>query len=594
MPAQGLSQPAPGEEETRRARRVRAWPQRVGRWARRVDRIELALLVAFCALGSWVAVVDAVHAACGHLLWTGTAGVYLQDEMQYLAWIRDASRHVLVSDMFMVHGTAHDYLQPLVAISGGLVVLGMAPSLALELWQPLAVIAALAAVWWLIHRLVEGVGRRRAALALALFGGAVATHPDLWLPFWCWGYPFGLFALAGAIWALAICARERPSGRARLAAAALGGLAAWLHPWQGETLILILLGGLWLSRRAFWGPRPVVDLRCATWVLCATALPLGYYAALGLLDPAWRRGAAVGASAPSAWLLALDLAPLGIPALLGYRRRVATRLDLLVRCWPPAALTVLAVDLLGLGSTPTHALLGISVPLSVLAVVGCSELLGPADEPSRLAGLQLRAVGWLSHAVGLQPHGDGSPPVRGRRRSCDRARALAIVAIAAATLPVCASELAKSLPLISPRAANGNFISRGDAAALSYLARDPQRGAVLTDYGLGLLVPGITDRRTYLGDSYWTPDWDWRWRQVFRLLGGFMAPRQARAFVRSTGARFLLSGCRALRARAARRPALSPRALGSLRPLVVRARRFGCATLLVLRPGRPAFRSRAV
>jgi hypothetical protein len=521
-----------------------------------VDRVELALIAAFCAIAAWPATLDVIHAAGGRLLWTGTTGIYIQDDMQYLAWIKDASRHLLVSDMFVVHGTPHDFLQPLVALSGGLVALGMAPWLALELWQPVAVIVALVAVRWLIHRLLARPNQRRAALALALFGGAVATHPDLWLPFWSWGYPFGLIALAAMISALAICAGTAPNRRARLTAAGLALLGSWLHPWQGETLVLILLAGLGLSRRPGFIARlgrldstapPALDLRCAAWVICASALPLGYYAALGLLDEAWRRGATIGANAPSAWLVALYLAPLGLPALLGYRRAVAGRLDLLVRCWPPAALAVLIADLNGLGSTPTHAMLGISVPLGILAVAGVSE----ARIPSAL-----RTAAWIPSGL----------------RACARRRALAIMAVAAVTVPACAFEMAKALPLISPRADNGNFIAGGDAEALSYLARDRRRGAVLTDYGLGLLVPGQTGRRTYLGDTYWTPNSGWRGQQVFLLMGGYMAPRRARAFVRSTGATFVLSDCRS------RHP--PPR---SLAPLVARTRHFGCATLLVLR-----------
>jgi hypothetical protein len=189
----------------------------------------------------------------------------------------------------------------------------MAPWLALELWEPVAVIASLLAVRWLIHRLLRGRGQRRAALALALVGGAVASHPDLWLLFWSWGYPFGLLSLAAAISALAICARAHPSRRARIAAAGLALLCSWLHPWQGETLIVILLAGLWLSRRPRFRVRLALDLRAAVWVICAASLPLCYYAALGLLDPAWRRGAVIGANAPSAWFLALYLAPSASP-----------------------------------------------------------------------------------------------------------------------------------------------------------------------------------------------------------------------------------------------------------------------------------------
>ena len=53
-----------------------------------------------------------------HRVWTGTDGVYIVDQMQYLAWIRDASNHVLSSNLFVLRPTPHDYFQPAVADLG--------------------------------------------------------------------------------------------------------------------------------------------------------------------------------------------------------------------------------------------------------------------------------------------------------------------------------------------------------------------------------------------------------------------------------------------------------------------------------------------
>jgi hypothetical protein len=508
------------------ARLRRGWPERV-------DPIQATLLLAFCALAAWVPVVDLVRAGSTPLRWTHTIGTYVQDEMQYLAWIRDASRHVLVCDLFVLRPTPHDYLQPLIAISGGLVALGMAPWFALLVWQPLALLAVLAAVLALVRRALPGKGQRRAALALVLFAAAPGSHPDLWLAFWAWGYPFGLISLAGGIAALLICARPQPSARARLGAAALGLLAAWLHPWQGETLIVVLLAGLLLGRRA-GSRRPLaLERRCAALVIAACALPLLYYVGLDRLDSNWGFGASYSTAVPQAWKLALYLAPLGVPALLAYRRPCASRLELLLRCWPPAAIALLVLFALGLGGTPTHTLLGISVPLGILAVQGVSEL---------------PAFGAL----------------RGRR-------ALTVALVLAATVPGVQWQMSQAPARIGPSTRNGNFVSISDLRALSYLQRDPRPGGVLTGYDLGLLVPGATGRATYLGDSYWTPDWQWRWQQLFELFGGWMRPRAARAFVRSTGARFILSDCTWHHG--------LPR---SLLALARHVRRFGCAELLEL------------
>ena len=72
-------------------------------------------------------------------VWTGTDGVYIVDQMQYLAWIRDASHHVLSSNLFVLRATPHDYFQPAVVISGAITALGVAPWLSLLLWKPVAV-----------------------------------------------------------------------------------------------------------------------------------------------------------------------------------------------------------------------------------------------------------------------------------------------------------------------------------------------------------------------------------------------------------------------------------------------------------------------
>ena len=133
------------------------------------------MLVVFAATSVWVLALGAWWTVTEGRVWTGVNGVYVQDVTQYLAWIRDASRHVLVSDLFVLGASPHDYLQPAIAISGGLVAIGMAPWLALTLWQPVAVGGAFLAVRALVHgQLGERLGRR-AALVLALFGASIGT-----------------------------------------------------------------------------------------------------------------------------------------------------------------------------------------------------------------------------------------------------------------------------------------------------------------------------------------------------------------------------------------------------------------------------------
>lgn len=79
-------------------------------------------------------------------------------------------------------------------------------------------------------------------------------------------------------------------------------------------------------------------------------------------------------------------------------------------------------------------------------------------------------------------------------------------------------------------------------------------------------------RRVWLGGGSWTPDWFRRIALAEALFAGGLPPAQARRFVRSTGARFLISDCRG-------RADLS----SALRLDLESVRRYGCATLYVLR-----------
>ena len=471
--------------------------------------------------------LDLAHAAQRGWTWTGVDGVYTEDQLQYLAWIRAASEHGLISDMFVLRSTPADYLQPLVAISGGLVAAGLAPWLALLVWQPVGLVAVFAGVRALVARVLPGRRERMLALVLALFGGMAGAHPDLWLVFWSWGYPFALIALAAALGALLAHARARERAASPWPAALLGALAAWLHPWQGELLIAVVLGAELLCRRRGQSG----SVRATLLVLGATALPLVYYGALRTLDPAWQAAESYGAGGPTVGLLPWVVIPLGLPALAAYRLPAATFEQRSLRVWPPAAVALMLLDA-HLGSTATHALLGISVPLGVLAVQGISSL--------RLSGAMRR---WTLVAFALL-----------------------------ATVPVTVDRLAWSAGAAA--VPGGRAIDPSQARALGFLASRPDRGGVLSDFRLGELVPERTGRHVYLGDQYWSqPDSRQRWQNMFELLGGYWSAAAARDFVQDSGARFLLSDCPRHRAWLRR----------ELAGIVAWKRSFGCVTVYGLR-----------
>ncbi len=504
-------------------------------WNRRerVDPVELLVLAVFAAMSVWVLALSLLWAITGERIWTGVNGVYVQDVTQYLAWIKDASRHVLASNLFVLHPSPHDYLQPAIAISGGLVAIGMAPWLALALWQPVAVGGAFIAIRSLVRGQLSGRLGRRAALVLALFGASIGTFQDLWLPWWTWGYVFGVLSLAAMVASLLLYERAVRGAASVWPAAVLAGLAGWLHPWQGAVLALIIAGAeivvLMAPAASPRAPRRR-SLSRPGLVLVAIALPLAYYAVLDRADPAWRLAGQSLVGAVPAWQVLLMLAPLLAPALLAYRLRPVSFTAAAVRVWPPAAFAVYLGGEHGLGNEPMHAFLGISVPLAILAAQGVAGLRWPPATPRRM---------------------------------------LAVLALFALTVPEAVSEVADKWRFVRPTATP---ITRSDWRAVSYLSHDPLPGGVLAGFPISRYVPAETGRRTYIGDVFWSePRPKQREAEVARLLAGRLTPAQALRFVAGTGAHFLLADC-TTRANLAR----------ELAPIIALAHPFGCATVYQL------------
>ena len=502
---------------------------------RRIDCFDLAVLAGFACLSVWVLALDLWQVVFHGRVWTGTDGVYLVDQMQYLAWIRAAAHHVLASNLFVLHPTPADYFQPAVTVSGGLVALGLAPWLSLLLWKPVAVGAIFFAVRAYARRSLTGVWQRRAALVLALFFGSFTVVygsfgvvGDLFLGFAAWGYTFGLLAVAALVLALLSYDRARIAGRLSFAPALLGALAGLLHPWQGELLIVIVLA----TELAIWRRgerhRPPLSLPAVT--LVVTGIPLLYYFVLGHADVSWSLARVHSKHSFTLWTIALAVAPLALPALLRYRGRARGFLQSATRVWPAAALVVYLVSASGVSATPLYAFDGITIPLAVLAVQGVRQ--------TRLAR------------------------VRGRRL-------LVSLAVAAATIPATVYLMHTAHGLVAPAVGNANFITADESHALTYLARDPEPGGVLTRFYLGAIVPAETSRRTFVGDCLWSqPHCVERATIAQELLDGSLSPSAARSFVLGTRARFVLADCESATDLAK-----------ALRPMVVSVHSFGCASV---------------
>jgi hypothetical protein len=548
----------------------------------RRDRVELACLGALLALACAPLAGLLLRVWTRGGVVTGGDGFLVTDPLQYLDWLRQAGRHVAVANLYDLGPSPHDFVHPGVLVSGLLHRLGLGLVASYDAWKPVAVVVLFVAVRRYAHRFLAGAAERRTAIALALFacspisalvgwGGIGGDHTkfdfdfvggELWPGTWLWGYLFT--ALAVAVLPLGLLAYERGRAGGRrtgLAGAAVAGaVASWLQPWQGATFAVILVaaeavalrslpaggsgaapegpgaGGLGPGGAGAEGSRGVGSsgsggrgersgraaraIRDLLPVLGATALPLVYYWALAQSDPAW--GLASRANAFPRWpwyVTVLGLAPLGLPALLAYRRPAPDFGALALRTWPLAALAIFYQPA---GTFPFHAFQGIGLPLAVLAVQGA--------KPLRLPAVAIA----LALIVLIVP---------GTAYRVDQLRA----AVSAGRQPF--------------------FLTAGERDGLRWLERQPGPGGVLAPVYSGLLIPAYTGRATWIGAGSWTPDFRRRERETEDLFGGRLDGAAAAALVRRSAASFVFSDCHG---RADIRSALAAVAYPS--------RRFGCAT----------------
>jgi hypothetical protein len=515
-----------------------------------MDAFDWVILTAFLVLSLWT--VGVLEAQQRGLHWTGTSGLYLGDQMQYLGWIRDSARHVLIGDPYRVGGSQHDYFQPGLAISGVLFRMGIAVWLSYLLWVPFAALALFVAARMYVRRLISGKAARRCALILALFyispvaELAQRTHwnqgifvrsmsLEMWPGFYLWGYPFTAITIALMIGTLIAYQRDRRDRKVRPWAPICALLCAWLQPWQGATLLLIVL----VSEAFLWWRHQRTALAMPALTAAGALLPLGYYFLLSHLDPTWALSGRVNFSQglPLPDLL-ITLLPLAVCAVFAYRGFSVTFESLAVRIWPFGAVVILKfIQLTHIGTFPKHSLQGLSIPMAVLAVTGARRL-----------------------DVGL--------PARGRV-------VLASLLLAALIGFPVAQELENARTISSPSIFGGSspyLITSSEKEALDYLNSTSLPGAVLSSVYLGQIIPAETGRNTWVGIYSWTPDYATRVAQANQLFSGQLSPESSVDLVRSSGARFLLADCQHqtdLRSK--------------LGPLIESEQHFGCATVYSVR-----------
>jgi hypothetical protein len=517
-----------------------------------MDAFDLVTLAAFLALSLWTVGVLATQQR-GVRSWTGTNGLYLGDQMQYLGWIRDSAQHVLIGDPYKTNKSPHDFLEPGLVISGSLVRLGVSAWLSYLMWVPIAAVALFVAARAYVRSLIAGKAARRFALILALFyisplaELAGLTHwnqgifvrsmaLEMWPGFYLWGYPLTAIAVALMIGTLITYERDRRDGRVRLWAPMCALFCAWLQPWQGSTLLLIVLA----AEALLWWRKQRASLVLPALTAIGALLPLAYYALLGHFDASWALSGRVDFSQglPLEDLLAVVL-PLGVCAAFAYLGHPNTFQTVAVRIWPFGALAVLKfIQLAHVGTFPKHSLQGLSIPLAVLAVIGGQRI-----------GVTIAA---------------SSKVILG-----------SILVAVLIGFPV-AQQLADARTIANPSIFGSEpyFITPSEKDALDYLNSTPMDGSVLSPVYLGQIVPAETGRKTWVGIFSWTPAYAARVVQANKLFSGQLSPSASIDLVRSSGARFLLADCQD-------RNDLTP----ILHSILQSEQHFGCATVYTVRKG---------
>jgi hypothetical protein len=488
---------------------------------------------------------------------TGVNGGDYFDQFQYLAWIRDEGSHLFASNLWVTGPTPHDYLHPMYAISGLLWRLGASIQLAYLIWKPIAVLVLfLGFAAYVRHLLPESRLQQAAALALALFyesplfavarwtGSVSPAHryslllatDDANSALNLWGFEHEAIAiglmpvfLIAADRLLATSADGRRPARGWTALAAASGLlVAWLHPWQGITLLAIA-GGLFLVKP----PRRRYRVLIAPAV--AALLPLVYGVVLSRTDAAWRafQTQTMDTGTAPLWALLASFGLLGVFAALGVRRPREDR-DWMLVLWVVACAGVYFL----IPEFPPHALGGLPLPLAVLAVRGWQRVRARMRVPGRVA----------------------TP--------------IAVLAVLAFTVPS-AVDHAKDSSDVLANTISGALsrqlvrLTPNQAAALAYIDRSPRRGAVLAPWLVSLSVPGFTGRQAYAGHQKWQPHTN------LSVDATFFSPqlkdpggRLRQSILRQTKASFVFADCDA------------PMSLAQdIAPIARPVKRFGCVTV---------------
>ena len=488
------------------------------------DWFEWLLLAALGALAFSVlaGLYVRTFAKGGHV--TGSDGYLVVDALQYLNWLRQSGEHFAASNLYDFTELDYTFVHPGLIAAGLVNRLGAGPVASYALVKPFAVAALFFGSAGLVHRHLTLRSDRRAALATALLYCAPAAAiagwllpasseskfqldfagGEVWAGSYLWGYSFTAIAVGLVPIGLVAWERGRDGNRRAIAIASCCALvAAWFQPWQGATLVGVVVLAEALRTRADRAPiRPLIA-RVAP-VAIAGAMPLAYYFVLSKVDPAWELAGVANNERPRwpIWVLLLTLGPLALPAAFTYGRgRWSDAGSVALRLWP---LVGLGIYFAPVGTFPFHAIQGMQVPLAVLAFVAIRERIGERPLPA----------------------------------------ALTVIAVALMTVPGTIYRVDQMRGAVNA-GQQAFFLTDAEHAALTWLDREPGPGGVVTENYLGTVIPAWTGRQTWIGAGSWTPQFEQRRKLVDALFAGRLDAASARQMLVRPGAGFILEDCRA-------------------------------------------------
>lgn len=545
-PGHTLARAGHGSESSRGARR---------RW--RLAAMVIGAIVLGWAFAPFVLV--ALDAAGHHRVFLGVAGYYPMDGLQYLSWARDA-HDGLIRNLYGSLGQPV-FVHPMYSLTGIVQgAIGIGPVAIMAFWKLVGALVLFAGCWRIVSGAIEPqrVRRRTIALVLALFGGftpLVALLP--WLDRFTldtdfaraagdvvpvmalWDY--APLAIALGLMPFAIERIEhlvfgRGDRRTALGAAALGLLVAWLHPWQGITLIAAAAGLVLWRAHDMRGRAPTASRRAIATVLLAPARPLAllagatgvpvfYYLLLSHVDAGWATSElnSVSAAVIPGLVTLSCVVPLALGGVLAARR---TRSDPRIRgplVWLLGTLITIVIS----PSGQYRALDGLAIPVAVLVVRGWPE--------------------WRRRRAG---------------------RLLAALALAGTLIPFAWFAVEAFGHLRSSSVTAYTELDPSDVQAAKLAAAHAGGTPVLAPAALGTAIPALTNVVSWVGHPIWTPNYVQRKVQAAALFSGGMDATQTRRFIRSTRAGALVQPC-----------GFTGRLAPVLAPLGYHATRVGCAVV---------------